>query len=100
MAQVKPRVTWLRSASEDAVRLFYFLDDKDKKAAKRMLKLLEERAEFLISSPRVGMPVGDDRRELYIPFGAGYYVLTYMLDVEGNPVIIRVWHSRQDRNPV
>lgn len=100
MAQVNVQVTWLQSASEDSVRLFYFLCEKDQEAARRMLKLLEEGAEFLDDSPRVGIPVGDDRREFYIPFGAGYYVLTYMLDLEGKPVIIRVWHSREDRNPV
>jgi len=44
------------------------------------------------------MPLGDalKRRELYLAFGAGAYVLRYIL-TENNIVVIRVWHSRERR---
>lgn len=100
MAQVSGKAIWLTAATKDAVRLFYFLEKKDAEAARRMLQLLEEGAEFLTGSPRIGMPVGDGRREFYMQFGGGYYVLRYMLDPEENVVIVRTWHSREDRNPV
>lgn len=32
-----------------------------------------------------------------IPFGAGAYVLRYKLDPAGDPIVIRVWHSREER---
>lgn len=45
------------------------------------------------------MPLSDDtgRRELFLPFGAGSYVLRYRLDASGSVVVIRVWHSRENR---
>lgn len=94
------KVVWLHSATEDAIRLFYFLETKDQPAAKRMLQAVETGAERILKSPRIGFLRGDDRREFYIQFGDGYYVLRYILDAEQNVIIIRVWHSREDRNPV
>jgi plasmid stabilization system protein ParE len=94
------QVIWLTTATKDAVRLFYFLEGKDVKAAGRMLRLLDEGALLLVGSPRLGMLIDNDRREFYMPFGGGHYVLSYMQDPQGNIVIIRVWHSRENRNPV
>lgn len=36
------------------------------------------------------------RRELFQPFGGGFYVLRYRPS-GGDAVIIRVWHAREDR---
>jgi plasmid stabilization system protein ParE len=36
------------------------------------------------------------RRELFIPFGAGAYVLRYRIDRD-TVIVIRVWHSREAR---
>jgi plasmid stabilization system protein ParE len=49
----------------------------------------------LVRHPEIGRPMGDGsgRRELIVPFGAGAYVLRYMLDRDATPVVIRVWHS-------
>lgn len=41
---------------------------------------------------------GTYRRELYLAFGAGAYVLRYIQNKDGNVVIIRVWHSREHRS--
>jgi plasmid stabilization system protein ParE len=37
-----------------------------------------------------------ERRELFVPFGVGAYVLRYRLREE-TIVVIRVWHSRELR---
>ena len=33
----------------------------------------------------------------FVAFGAGAYVLRYIVEPEGAIVILRVWHSREDR---
>lgn len=43
------------------------------------------------------MPDETGRRELVVPFGVRSYVLRYIIDNDGNVVILRVWHSREDR---
>ncbi len=38
------------------------------------------------------------RRDLFVAFGAGAYVLRYLLEDKKQAVIIvRVWHSRENR---
>ncbi len=37
------------------------------------------------------------RREWVVPFGAGAFVLRYMRDENDTVVIIRVWHSKENR---
>lgn len=40
-----------------------------------------------------------DRREIFLAFGAGAYVLRYRIDGD-TVVILRTWHSREKRNPI
>ncbi len=37
------------------------------------------------------------RREIFAAFGSGAYVLRYRLNVQGDPVMARVCHSREAR---
>ncbi len=37
------------------------------------------------------------RREWFIVFGSGAYVLRYMLEAGEQVVVIRVWHSLESR---
>ncbi|VAX02751.1 hypothetical protein MNBD_GAMMA20-731 [hydrothermal vent metagenome] len=92
------RVRWLPEARQDAQRLYDFLIDKDPMAAARAMETLLIGADRLAEMPEVGRPMSDEtgRRELYLPFGAGAYVLRYMIDRE-NVVIIRVWQGREHR---
>lgn len=93
-----PKIVWLPEALEDTQRLFDFLDDKSPAAAARAAQTILKGANALAEFPEVGRPMNDGtgRRELFIPFGAGSYVLRYIL--EGQTVfIIRVWHSRENR---
>lgn len=94
-----PQIEWLPESLSDIERLYTFLRNKNVKAARRAVKAILEGANLLNSSPGIGRAMPDDtgRRELFIPFGAGAYVLRYM---QKNPeliIIIRVWHSREYR---
>lgn len=50
-------------------------------------------------SPQIGRPLADGtgRRELSLSFGSGPYILRYILEGEHAAVVLRVWHSRENR---
>lgn len=91
-------VKWLPEALADIERLYGFLYDKNPKAAAEIAAIILRAEALLESTPRIGRPMPDEtgRRELFTAYGAGAYVLRYKL-VAANPVIIRVWHSRENR---
>lgn len=93
------KVVWLPEAKADVVRLYDFLAEKDPDAATRCAGAVLDGAGLLEATPRIGRPMDDDtdRRELFMAFGAGAYVLRYMLEQSGAVVVIRVWHSRENR---
>ncbi|MBT3222924.1 MAG: type II toxin-antitoxin system RelE/ParE family toxin, partial [Proteobacteria bacterium] len=66
-------------------------------AARRAAATIVEGADKLQEHPRIGRPLEDGRREWFVPFGVGAYVLRYRVDSNGCPIVIRVWHSREDR---
>lgn len=92
------RLRWLPETWDDIERLFRFLEDKNPAAAKRAVDLIIKGADNLLDTPELGARMNDNshRRELYLPFGAGAYVLRYRLD-DDDIIIIRVWHSRERR---
>jgi len=92
------KVRWLPEAWQDIQRLYDFLLAQNPGAAARAMDALLDGTDRLAEMPEIGKPMGDDtgRRELYLPFGVGAYVLRYKIDRE-NVVIIRVWHSREHR---
>jgi plasmid stabilization system protein ParE len=94
-----PEVKWLPEALDDLERLFEFLREKNPDAAARAAQTILDGASLLVTSPRLGRPMPDrtGRRELFVPFASGAYVLRYMLEQDKTPVIIRVWHSRELR---
>ena len=96
MARVEIRAR----ARVDLDRLARFLWEKgEEEAAVRALEKIVEGIELLTSSPRLGRPLGDgtERRVLSIPFGTGAYIIHYMLKDESTVVILRVWHSKEQR---
>ncbi len=97
MAELK----WLLEAMDALERLFVFLREKSPSAAARAAQAILEGADLLLTSPRLGRPMPDQtrRRELFILFASSAYVLRYMLEDDDTPVIIRVWHSREVREP-
>lgn len=65
----------------------------------RAARVILDGAGLLKSMPEIGRPMNDEtgRREVVLPFGAGAFVLRYMWDKSDTVVIIRVWHSRENR---
>jgi plasmid stabilization system protein ParE len=94
-----PEIKWLPEALADVERLHAFLRDKSPDAAARAAKTILEGANALKSLPEMGRPMDDNtgRRELVLPFGAGAFVLRYMRHTDDEVVIVRVWHSKENR---
>lgn len=92
------RLVWLREAQADVQRLYDFPLEKSPSAAARAVRAIQLGASRLLDFPPVGRPMDDDteRRELFVPFGAGAYVLRYRIH-DDTIVVIRVWHSREER---
>ncbi|NTU44500.1 MAG: type II toxin-antitoxin system RelE/ParE family toxin [Chlorobiaceae bacterium] len=94
-----PQIKWLPEALADVERLHAFLHEKNPGAAARAAQAILDGAGLLKSIPDIGHPMNDDtgRRELVVSFGAGAFVLRYMRDRNDTAVIIRVWHSKENR---
>ena len=94
-----PALIWLPEALEDVGRLFDFLAEKNPQAAADAICCIQAAAVRLEKFPELGASMDDDtwRRQVFAAFGAGDYVLRYRLNHNGDPVIIRVWHSREAR---
>ncbi len=94
----KAKIVWREHALEDIDRLYNFLFEKDVQAAAKAAQVILRGSSLLEESSRLGRPMADGtgRRELFIPFGAGFYVLRYFLTSD-TVVIVRVWHGREDR---
>jgi plasmid stabilization system protein ParE len=92
-------VKFLPQALADIERLYAFLDSKSPEAAAKAAAIILDGAKLLQSMPRIGRPMPDEtgRRELFMAFRAGAYVLRYMQEGDHTIVIIRVWHSREYR---
>ena len=80
-------VGWLPEALADLERVYEFLHQKDPAAAARALRTIELAAARLAELPEVGQPMCDrtGRRQLFIPFGAGAYVLRYRIHRRPRP---------------
>ena len=92
-----PRLKWLSEALVDLERLHHFLGKVSPEAARRAAAAVLDGADRLEKHPQIGKSFEDGRREWFIAFGVGAYVLCYRIDSDGDPVVIRVWHSREDR---
>lgn len=93
------QVVWLPEALEDVERLHAFLQEKSLAAAQRAAQTILNGARLLETAPEAGRPMNDEtgRRELFVAFGAGAYVLRYRIGAADTVIIIRVWHSREQR---
>ena len=96
MAQIK----WLPEAVTDLHHLHSFLQEHDQKAADNASGRILEGVKLLKATPRLGRPMSNDdveRRELFMSFGAGAYVIRYRFESDNSVVIIRIWHSKENR---
>ncbi len=91
-------VRWLAPALDDIRRLYEFLLEKDPVAAGRAVRAIRVGSARLVDTPEIGRPLADGtgRREFFIPFGGGAYVLRYRIH-DDTIVVVRVWHSREAR---
>jgi toxin ParE1/3/4 len=91
---------WSPGALDDVQELIRFLDDAtgDNTAGNRVASVILEAADRLLEQPHIGKPARDDMRERFSVFGAGAYVLRYRVMPKGDILVIRVWHSREDRD--
>jgi plasmid stabilization system protein ParE len=93
-------ILFSKDAAADVSRLRSFLDQKSPiasaKAAAKLLAAIDTLQEF----PGRGRPtIYGDLRELIVPFGRSAYVIRYKYRSEADEVLImRVWHSREDRD--
>jgi plasmid stabilization system protein ParE len=88
----KAKVVWRERALKDIGRLYDFLFEKNEEAAKKAAQVILRGSSLLEDSPKLGRPMADgtERRELFIPFGSGFYVLRYFITSD-TAVIVRVW---------
>ena len=92
------KVIWLPDALQDVARLHEFLAGKSHDAARKAAERIGHVARQLEQHPEMGQPMEDGvRRQVFLHFGAGAYVIRYRFDREGSVVIVRVWHSRERR---
>ncbi len=93
-----PDLRWLPEALDDLKRLHAFIEPHSQTAANRAVNMLIEAAESLQEFPEKGRPwnLEINFRELSVRFGARGYVIRYRL-FEGQIIIVRVWHSLEDR---
>jgi plasmid stabilization system protein ParE len=85
-------------AVQDLSRLRAFLSRKNRAAAARAASRILQAAAVLRDQPELGRPLEEfpDLREIGAAFGGGAYVLRYRVDADA-VVIVRVWHSREER---
>jgi plasmid stabilization system protein ParE len=93
------RLVWRANARADLDRHFRFLWEKDEKAADRAVDEILNAIALLKSFPRFGRPIldGSGHRELVVGFGAGAYIVRYALKDENTVIVLRIWHSRENR---
>jgi plasmid stabilization system protein ParE len=92
------KVVWLPESLQDVARLYESLAEKSPEAAWKAADRIGYVARQLEQYPDLGQPMEDGaRRQVFLHFGAGAYVIRYRRDDAGNVVIVRVWHSRERR---
>ena len=91
-------IVWLPESRDDIQRSYDFLLARDPAAAERAVRAIQVGAKGFLENPRTGRSLDDEtgRRELFVPFGAGAYVIRHVV-LDDQIVVIRVWHSREKR---
>ncbi|HVK85149.1 MAG TPA: type II toxin-antitoxin system RelE/ParE family toxin [Kofleriaceae bacterium] len=89
-------VRWTSSAHRDLVRLHGFLEDVDRRAAVRVVKLLLAGVKRIARHPRLGVRLAEfDPREVR-KVVVGDYEVRYEVR-ERDLFVLRIWHAHEDR---
>ena len=93
-------VEWLPAARQDLARLYEFILPHSEQAASKAIVAIVGAVGGLADFPETGRPWEPDKtyRELPIRFGAKGYVARYRL-IDNRIIIVRVWHSLENRRP-
>ena len=91
------KVVWCTEASQDIEALVEDLGQRSDWAASRLLRLIQMTTAGLLSKPAIGRPMDDDtgRREIFLRFGPGAYVIRYKMVNPTSLAIIRVSHVEE-----
>ncbi len=91
-------VVWTPTALADVDGLLEELEEVNIEAAKRASQSIRLAGNSLCSNPKRGTMVqgAPGARKLRVPFGRYGFVIHYAV-LEDDVVILRVYHSRQDR---
>jgi toxin ParE1/3/4 len=94
-----PGIRWLPRALQDLERLHGFVARENPRAAKDAILKVIEATKRLERFPALGKLRKEQAqtRDLFVPFGHNAYVLRYRIGDEGEIVIVRVWHGREQR---
>ena len=93
----KLSLIWSATARSDLIRLREFIQPHNSRAAKKSSDKILKAAKLILDNPAIGKPIeGRQDYELVTPFGQNSYILRYQI-IEQNIVILKVWHSREDR---
>lgn len=93
-------INWLPGALQDMARLRQFIKKENPVATKKAGQRILSAVNILLKNPEAGMPSPDEDcdafRDLYVPFGRGGYTIRYRIKQQ-TIIIVRVWHSREER---
>jgi plasmid stabilization system protein ParE len=95
----KYTLKWAEAASRDLKRLHAFIKKENPHAALLALQRIVESSENLRLFSEMGRRSEQpNNRELSASYGSGAYVLRYRADKTGHIIILRVWHSREQKH--
>jgi toxin ParE1/3/4 len=92
------KLVWSDTAIADLERFADFLHDNHPALANRIAPEIVKRARLIADYPRSGRPGPGGYRELSLPVFNAIYVFRYTLDA-GGVLMLRVFHSREQRDP-
>ncbi len=93
------RVRYTKAARDDLRRLFGFLLEKDRPAARRAREAIGKSVGLLREFPfgcRKAVPDNPFLRELVIPFGSAGYVALFEIEDDKTVTILALRHQRED----
>jgi len=98
-----PQVIWTRPALGDLERLIHFLKHKHPFAAGRAASAIIDAGNHTAQTPHIGWQMHDDTHTM-IRSGGNYWFrlgnmlyLRRVIDEGNNVVVLRVWHSCENR---
>lgn len=91
------RLIWSPSALRDVQRMYRFLAEKNRDAAKRAVQAIRSGVKIILQHPEVGRPAEEmepEYREWLIDFGNSGYLVLYHYDGRV-AVIVAVRHQKE-----